>query len=229
MTALSGGDRLEDRPSPESSVLERPNPAASETPPGARSLDRIFPLPGDATRGRADAGDLAGFLRRHGRRGPRIARQEPLAAGDRLCDRRARAQLFPHARRHADQLRTAPAGGRSARPAGSGASAGEGASRAGAGRLHDRTCAERQAMDRRRVRGAARLACPIRCFRRRLRRWSNCRSATPSRSTGCWRWSSRGRARASSLVSIARPRARPSTRSWPTSRPRGASGWRSWR
>lgn len=52
MTALSGGDRLEDRPSPESSVLERPNPAASETPPGARSLDRIFPLPGDATRGR---------------------------------------------------------------------------------------------------------------------------------------------------------------------------------
>ncbi|TAJ41094.1 MAG: hypothetical protein EPO55_06800 [Reyranella sp.] len=52
MTALSGGDRLEDRPSPESSVLERPNPVASETPPGERSLDRIFPLPGDATRGR---------------------------------------------------------------------------------------------------------------------------------------------------------------------------------
>ncbi|MGQ0585462.1 MAG: ATPase, T2SS/T4P/T4SS family [Reyranella sp.] len=39
-----------------SSVLERPSPPAGETPPGAgagvRSLDRIFPLPGDATRGR---------------------------------------------------------------------------------------------------------------------------------------------------------------------------------
>lgn len=52
MTALSGGDKLESKPSPMSSVLERPNPAASETPPGVRSLDRIFPLPGDATRGR---------------------------------------------------------------------------------------------------------------------------------------------------------------------------------
>ncbi|MDP1839201.1 MAG: hypothetical protein Q8L19_11935, partial [Reyranella sp.] len=39
-----------------SSVLERPSPPAGEMPPGAgagpRSLDRIFPLPGDATRGR---------------------------------------------------------------------------------------------------------------------------------------------------------------------------------
>ncbi len=52
MTALSGGDRLESKPSPMSSVLERPSPVASETPPGVRSLDRIFPLPGDPTRGR---------------------------------------------------------------------------------------------------------------------------------------------------------------------------------
>lgn len=56
MTALSGGDRLGNGPSPESSVLERPSPPAGETPPGAgagaRSLDWIFPLPGDATRAR---------------------------------------------------------------------------------------------------------------------------------------------------------------------------------
>ncbi len=52
MTALSGGDRLESKPSPMSSVLERPGGAGGETPPGARALDRIFPLPGDATRER---------------------------------------------------------------------------------------------------------------------------------------------------------------------------------
>lgn len=52
MTALSGGDRLGNRSSPESSVLERPSPPAGEMPSGPRSLDRIFPLPGDATRGR---------------------------------------------------------------------------------------------------------------------------------------------------------------------------------
>lgn len=52
MTALSGGDRLGNRPSPESSVLERPSPPAGEMPAGPRSLDRIFPLPSDATRGR---------------------------------------------------------------------------------------------------------------------------------------------------------------------------------
>lgn len=56
MTALSGGDKLESKPSSMSSVLERPSPPAGEMPPGAgagpRSLDRIFPLPGDATRGR---------------------------------------------------------------------------------------------------------------------------------------------------------------------------------
>ncbi|MDP1840951.1 MAG: ATPase, T2SS/T4P/T4SS family [Reyranella sp.] len=52
MTALSGGDRLGNGPSPESSVLERPSTTAGEMPSGARSLDRIFPLPGDATRGR---------------------------------------------------------------------------------------------------------------------------------------------------------------------------------
>ncbi|CAN0401668.1 unnamed protein product, partial [Phaeothamnion confervicola] len=52
MTALSGGDKLENKPSPMSSVLERPSTTAGEMPSGARSLDRIFPLPGDATRGR---------------------------------------------------------------------------------------------------------------------------------------------------------------------------------
>ena len=52
MTALSGGDRLESKPSPESLVLERPSPPAGATPSGPRSLDWIFPLPGDATRGR---------------------------------------------------------------------------------------------------------------------------------------------------------------------------------
>lgn len=52
MTALSGGDRLGNRPSPESSVLERPSTTAGEMPSGVRSLDRIFPLPGDPTRGR---------------------------------------------------------------------------------------------------------------------------------------------------------------------------------
>lgn len=52
MTALSGGDKLENKPSPMSSVLERPSATAGEMPSGARSLDWIFPLPGDATRGR---------------------------------------------------------------------------------------------------------------------------------------------------------------------------------
>ena len=42
MTALSGGDKLENKPSPKSSVLERPNTAAGEMPSGVRSLDRIF-------------------------------------------------------------------------------------------------------------------------------------------------------------------------------------------
>lgn len=70
MTALSGGDRLGSRPSPESSVLERPSPPAGEMPSGPRSLDRIFPLQGDATRGRqmqetwqAFCGDMAGAVR----------------------------------------------------------------------------------------------------------------------------------------------------------------------
>jgi Flp pilus assembly CpaF family ATPase len=52
MTALSGGDKLESKPSSMSSVLERPSSPAGEMPSGPRSLDRIFPLPGDATRGR---------------------------------------------------------------------------------------------------------------------------------------------------------------------------------
>ena len=52
MTALSGGDRLESKPSSMSSVLERPSPPAGEMPSGPRPLDWIFPLQGDATRAR---------------------------------------------------------------------------------------------------------------------------------------------------------------------------------
>ena len=52
MTALSGGDKLEDKPSPESSMFERPDTIGGEMPSGARSLDRIFPLQADPTRGR---------------------------------------------------------------------------------------------------------------------------------------------------------------------------------
>jgi Flp pilus assembly CpaF family ATPase len=51
MTALSGREKLEDRPSPMSSVLERPSTTEGEMPSGGRPVDRIFPLHGDATRG----------------------------------------------------------------------------------------------------------------------------------------------------------------------------------
>src|SRR6478735_9381772 len=70
MTALSGGDKLEDKPSPKNSVLERPNTAAGEMPSGVRSLDRIFPLQADATRARqmeetwrAFCGEMEGAVR----------------------------------------------------------------------------------------------------------------------------------------------------------------------
>ena len=52
MTALSGGDRHDNEPSPMSSVLERPNATGGEERPGPRPLDQIFPLRGDASRGR---------------------------------------------------------------------------------------------------------------------------------------------------------------------------------
>ena len=70
MTALSGGDKLENKPSPESSVLERPSTPAGEMPAGVRSLDRIFPLQGDPTRARqmeetwlAFCGEMEGAVR----------------------------------------------------------------------------------------------------------------------------------------------------------------------
>jgi pilus assembly protein CpaF len=63
MTALSGGDGLKDKPSPESSVLERRNTPAGEMPSGVRSLDRIFPLQADATRGRQMQETWAAFCR----------------------------------------------------------------------------------------------------------------------------------------------------------------------
>jgi hypothetical protein len=52
MTALSGGERLDDGPSPMNSVLERPNAVATDARHAPRSLDEIFPLRGDASRGR---------------------------------------------------------------------------------------------------------------------------------------------------------------------------------
>src|SRR4051812_9953322 len=52
MTALSGGGKLEDKPSPEGSVFERPDTIGGGKPSGGRSLDRIFPLQADPTRGR---------------------------------------------------------------------------------------------------------------------------------------------------------------------------------
>ena len=50
MTALSGGERLDDGSSPMNSVLERPNVAA-DARRAPRSLDEIFPPRGDASRG----------------------------------------------------------------------------------------------------------------------------------------------------------------------------------
>ena len=50
MTALSGGERLDDGPSPLNPVLERPGVTADGARPEPRSLDEIFPLRGDATR-----------------------------------------------------------------------------------------------------------------------------------------------------------------------------------
>ncbi|MDP1960958.1 MAG: ATPase, T2SS/T4P/T4SS family [Reyranella sp.] len=70
MTALSGGDKLEDKPSPVNSVPERPSTPEGEAPSGPRPLDRIFPLPGDTTRARqmqetwqAFCGGMAGGVR----------------------------------------------------------------------------------------------------------------------------------------------------------------------
>lgn len=52
MTAVSGGERLYDEPSPVNSVLERPDAIVGDARREPRSLDEIFPLRGDATRGR---------------------------------------------------------------------------------------------------------------------------------------------------------------------------------
>jgi Flp pilus assembly CpaF family ATPase len=52
MTALSGGEQLDDELSPVNSVLERPDASAGEALRGPRSLDEIFPLRGDVTRSR---------------------------------------------------------------------------------------------------------------------------------------------------------------------------------
>ena len=52
MTALSGGEQLDDEPTPLNSVLERPDRDAGEARRAPRSLDEIFPLRGDVTRSR---------------------------------------------------------------------------------------------------------------------------------------------------------------------------------
>jgi Flp pilus assembly CpaF family ATPase len=52
MTALSGGEQLDDELTPLNSVLERSDRGAGEAPRGPRSLDEIFPLRGDITRSR---------------------------------------------------------------------------------------------------------------------------------------------------------------------------------
>ena len=70
MTALSGGERLDDGSSPMNSVLERPNAVAADARRAPRSLDEIFPLRGDASRGRqmqetwrAFGGEMGGAVR----------------------------------------------------------------------------------------------------------------------------------------------------------------------
>jgi Flp pilus assembly CpaF family ATPase len=52
MTALSGGEQLDDERAPQNSVLERPDAAAGDERRAPRPLDEIFPLRGDVTRGR---------------------------------------------------------------------------------------------------------------------------------------------------------------------------------
>jgi Flp pilus assembly CpaF family ATPase len=52
MTALSGGEQLDDELSPLNSVLEGSDASAGEALRGPRSLDEIFPLRGDVTRSR---------------------------------------------------------------------------------------------------------------------------------------------------------------------------------
>ena len=52
MTALSGGEQLDDELTPLNSVLERSDRGAGEAQRGPRSLDEIFPLRGDVTRSR---------------------------------------------------------------------------------------------------------------------------------------------------------------------------------
>jgi len=52
MTALSGGEQLDEELSPQNSVPERPDASAGEERRAPRSLEEIFPLRGDVTRGR---------------------------------------------------------------------------------------------------------------------------------------------------------------------------------
>ena len=48
MTALSGGDKLENKPSSMSSVFARSSVTGGETSPRVRSFEQLFPSHGDA-------------------------------------------------------------------------------------------------------------------------------------------------------------------------------------
>lgn len=61
MTALRGGDKLENKPSSMSSVFARSSVTGGETSPRVRSFEQLFPLHGDAARGRQMRESWHGF------------------------------------------------------------------------------------------------------------------------------------------------------------------------
>ena len=233
MTAPSGGGRPGDGArSPMSSVLERPEAAqgGARPEPRPRPLGEIFPQGGSANRGRELQGTWRAFCQDMAGAVQARARSRPLAAGDRLCDRRTRAQLFPHARRHAHQLRTAPPGGRASRPSTARAKAGRGAGvvrrRAGEGALAGRRAAACAGASRARsrLRGAA-VAAGQRTAARRggLRSPAGARARTGAGSPELMA-ARRGRAGDRRGRSTMRSASAPNR-----CRRKRASGWRRWR
>ena len=98
MTAMDGGERLDEGPAALNSMLERPHADGR-----ARPLEEIFPLRGDAGRAhlmhetwRAFADGMTGKVA--------AAFGDGRSAGYRLFRRRGRPQFFPHARRDAHKL-----------------------------------------------------------------------------------------------------------------------------
>lgn len=61
MTALRGGDKLENKPSSMSSVFARSSVTGGERSPRVRSFEQLFPLHGDAARGRQMRESWHGF------------------------------------------------------------------------------------------------------------------------------------------------------------------------